>query len=214
MLDELIQLFTNNKYQNVIQTMCPHLLRYWTAAIIITPTRDKQSKLSYLTDVTKVIIEEEYTYKDPITEFARLVIRTNDFQGASTMLKYCIDVIKHDFFLSYYQNYFIHYARTTFLIKYCRLFNRIRVKNIAKLLLMDDLNDEQQQLWLINAIRTENISAKLDVVENVIYVHFNERNPYQEMKDRISSMNSRYYQLEQQYKNKKSQMESKNKSDQ
>ena len=32
-MDDLIQLFTSNLYQNVIQTMCPHLLRYWTAAI-------------------------------------------------------------------------------------------------------------------------------------------------------------------------------------
>ena len=64
------------------------------------------------------------------------------------------------------------------------------------------------------AIRTENINAKLDVVENVIYVHFNETNPYQEMKDRIKSMNLRYSQLDTQYKTKKKQMESKNKSEQ
>ena len=128
------------------------------------------------------------------------------------MLSYCIDVIKHDFFLSYYQNYFIQYARTTFLIKYCRLFRRIRVKNIAKLLLMDDLPDEQQQLWLINAIRTENINAKLDVVENVIYVHFNETNPYQEMKNRMKSMNVRYSALDQNLKNKQQAMAQKQNS--
>lgn len=195
LLDELIALFLNNKYMNVIQTMCPHLLRYLTSSILISPNIDKQSKLKYLMDVSKIINEEQYTYRDPITEFVRLVIRTNDFEGASTMLSYAIDVIKCDFFLAYYQDYFVQYARTTFLIKYCRLFNRIRVKNISKLLLMDNLTDEQQQLWLISAIRSESINAKLDVVENVIYVHFNETNPYQEMKDRTKSMNQRTGQL-------------------
>eukprot|EP01084_Bolivina_argentea_P245812 411465_1 len=193
LLDELIALFLNNKYMNVIQTMCPHLLRYLTSAVLISPNIDKQSKLKYLTDVSKIIIEELYTYRDPITEFVRLVIRTNDFNGASVMLGYAMDVIKCDFFLSYYRDYFIQYARTTFLIKYCKLYNRISVKNISKLLLMDrsDMNNDEIQLWLINAIRSENIDAKLDVVENVIYVHFDETNPYQEMKDRTKSMQQR-----------------------
>eukprot|EP01084_Bolivina_argentea_P158369 275881_1 len=193
LLDELIALFLNNKYMNVIQTMCPHLLRYLTSAILISPNIDKQSKLKYLTDVSKIIVEEQYTYRDPITEFVRLVIRTNDFEGASQMLSYAMDVIQCDFFLSYYQDYFIQYARTTFLIKYCRLYERISVDNISRLLLMDrtGADKDQIQLWFINAIRSESIDAKLDVVENVIYVHFAQTNPYQEMMDRTKSMEQR-----------------------
>merc|ERR1712087_613663 len=83
LLDELIQLFSSAKYMNVIQTMCPHLLRYLTAAIVISPNIDKvQSKLKYLSDVSEVIIEERQHYSDPITEFVRLVIKQNDFVGA------------------------------------------------------------------------------------------------------------------------------------
>ena len=203
LLDELIALFVNNKYMNVIQTMCPHLLRYLTSAILISPNIDKQSKLKYLSDVSRVIIEEQYTYKDPITEFVRLVIRSNDFEGASIMLAHAMDVIKFDFFLAFYQDYFLQYARTTFLIKYCRLYNRISVKNIAKLLLMDrTMSNDQIQLWLINAIRSESIVAKLDVLENVIYVHFDETNPYQEMKERTQSMNHRTLEIYQSIRNK------------
>eukprot|EP00484_Ammonia_sp_Unknown_P022961 CAMPEP_0197034652 /NCGR_PEP_ID=MMETSP1384-20130603/12694_1 /TAXON_ID=29189 /ORGANISM="Ammonia sp." /LENGTH=644 /DNA_ID=CAMNT_0042464603 /DNA_START=91 /DNA_END=2025 /DNA_ORIENTATION=+ len=206
LLDELIALFLNNKYMNVIQSMCPHLLRYLTSAILISPNIDKQSKLKYLTDVSKIIIEEHQSYCDPITEFVRLVIRTNDFEGASKMLQSAMDVVRCDFFLAYYQDYFVQYARTTFLIKYCRLYNRISVQNISRLLLMDGMTNDEQQLWLINAIRSENINAKLDVLENVIYVHFNETNPYQEMKDRTKSMNQRTIQLYQQIRHKEEAM--------
>merc|ERR1712048_1016269 len=160
--------------------MCPHLLRYYAAAVLIA---NKAS--SYLDEVSDIIEVERMHYQDPITEFVRLVARTHNFEGASRMLQYAMDVVKCDFFLAFYQDYFLQYARTTFLIKYCRLYNRISVKNIAKLLLMDgNMSNDAIQLWLISAIRSESIKAKLDVLDNVIYVKFQETNPYQEMKDR------------------------------
>lgn len=192
LLDELIQLFSSAKYMNVIQTMCPHLLRYLTAAIVISPNIDKvQSKLKYLSDVCKSLASTDYA--DPITEFVRLLIKGNDFAGASKMLESAMALIRCDFFLSYYEHYFLQFARSTFLYKYCRLYNRISVDSVARLLLMDkELDRDEIQLWLINAIRSEDsVHAKLDVVQNVIYVHFAETNPYQEMKDRIKSMNQR-----------------------
>eukprot|EP00483_Globobulimina_turgida_P001968 UN01970 len=118
--------------------MCPHLLRYLTSAVLISPNIDKQSKLKYLTDVSKIIAEEQHTYRDPITEFVRLVMRKNDFLGASVMLGYAMDVIKCDFFLAYYQDYFLQYARCMLLIKYCKLYNRISVGSIRKLLLFGE----------------------------------------------------------------------------
>jgi len=194
LLDELIQLFSSAKFMNVIQTMCPHLLRHLSAAILISPNIDKaKSKLKYLSDVSKSYALSGYA--DPITEFVRLLIKANDFEGASRMLRRAMELIRGDFFLSYYEHYFLQFARTTFLYKYCRLYNRISVDSVARLLLMDedeDLTRDEIQLWLINAIRCEeSVHAKLDVVQNVIYVHFEETNPYQEMKDRMKSMNQR-----------------------
>ncbi len=63
--------------------MC-RISRYLTTAMLISPNIDKQSKLKYVTDVNKIIIEEQYTYNYPITEFVRLVFRSSDyFKGAS-----------------------------------------------------------------------------------------------------------------------------------
>lgn len=195
MLDSLLSRMSEPKNKNVIETMCPHLLRYYAAAVLIA---NKAS--SYLDEVSDIIEAERSNYQDPITEFVRLVARTHNFEGASKMLSYAMDVVKCDFFLAFYQDYFLQYARTTFLYRYCKLYSRISVESLSKLLLMDDMSREEIQLWLINAIREDTAMeedknlknrAKLDVVENVIHVYFEGTNPYQKMKDRINSLNTR-----------------------
>ena len=42
--------------------MCPHILRYLTTAVITNKRRKNVIK-----DLVKVIQQESYTYKDPIT---------------------------------------------------------------------------------------------------------------------------------------------------
>ncbi len=78
--------------------------------MLISPNIDKQSKLKYVTDVNKIIIEEQYTYNYPITEYVRLVFRSSDFKGASVMLGHALDVIECDFFWSYWTINFIEYV--------------------------------------------------------------------------------------------------------
>merc|ERR1719495_2350710 len=63
--DHIIDLFLfQQQYLNTIQTMCPHILRYLTTAVITNKRRKNVIK-----DLVKVIQQESYTYKDPITEF-------------------------------------------------------------------------------------------------------------------------------------------------
>ena len=189
LLDSLLSYMSEIQSMNVVQTMCPHLLRYYAAAMMIA-----NKATSYLDDVGEIVDAEKAHYRDPITEFVRLVTRTHDFEGASRMLRYAMDVVKCDFFLAFYQDYFRQYARTTFLYRYCRLYSRISVDSLSRLLLMEGMSREEIQLWLIQAIREEESlrnRAKLDVVENVIYVYFEGTNPYQKMKDKIVSLNER-----------------------
>lgn len=52
-LNELIALFQG--YITTIQTLCPHLLRYVTAAILLSENTDNLSKLKYLSDACRWI---------------------------------------------------------------------------------------------------------------------------------------------------------------
>ncbi|KAL4617133.1 eukaryotic translation initiation factor 3 subunit E [Arapaima gigas] len=65
--DNIIELFLYQpQYLNAIQTMCPHILRYLTTAVITN--KDVRKRRQVLKDLVKVIQQESYTYKDPITE--------------------------------------------------------------------------------------------------------------------------------------------------
>merc|ERR1712071_691176 len=51
-------LLYQSPYLNAIETMCPHILRYLTTAVII----NKQNRRTMLKDLVKVIQQESYAY--------------------------------------------------------------------------------------------------------------------------------------------------------
>ena len=64
--------------------MCPHILRYLTTAVITNKRRK-----AVLKELVKVIQQETYTYKDPITEFLECLYVNFDFDGAQKKLSEC-----------------------------------------------------------------------------------------------------------------------------
>merc|ERR1712179_556677 len=94
-------------YLNAIQTTCPHILRYLTTAVIT----NKQRRNKALKDLVKVIQQESYTYKDPITEFVQCLYVDFDFDGAQKKLRECETVLFNDFFLVACLEDFIQNAR-------------------------------------------------------------------------------------------------------
>ncbi|KAF9592752.1 hypothetical protein IFM89_017322 [Coptis chinensis] len=83
----IIDLFLYDRYLNAIQTNAPHLLRYLSTALIITKKRRPQLK-----EFIKVIQQEQYSYKDLITEFLQCLYVNYDFDGAQQKLRECEDV--------------------------------------------------------------------------------------------------------------------------
>ncbi|TNN45090.1 Eukaryotic translation initiation factor 3 subunit E [Liparis tanakae] len=74
---------TGPLYLNAIQTMCPHILRYLTTAIITNKDVRKRRQ------VLKDLVKESYTYKDPITEFVECLYVNFDFDSAQKKLREC-----------------------------------------------------------------------------------------------------------------------------
>ena len=87
-LDAIIDLFLYQpEYANTIQTVCPHILRYLTTAVIAqSQTQKRRDVLKHL---VKVIQQESYTYRDPITEFVECLYVNFDFDGAQKKLREC-----------------------------------------------------------------------------------------------------------------------------
>lgn len=85
LFNKLVSLLT--RYLNAIQTSAPHLLRYLATAFIVNKRRRPQFK-----DFIKVIQLEQYSYKDPITEFLACVYVNYDFDGAQRKMRECEEV--------------------------------------------------------------------------------------------------------------------------
>jgi translation initiation factor 3 subunit E len=85
----IIDLFFQEKYLNTIQTTCPHVLRYLTTAVITNKRRR-----NVLKDLVKVLQQEQYNYKDPITEFLECLYVNFDFEGAQQKIRECEKVSK------------------------------------------------------------------------------------------------------------------------
>ena len=65
------------RYLNMIQTNAHHLVHYLDTAVIFNKRRRNMLK-----EMIKVIQQEKYTYRDPITEFLECFYVNYDFEGA------------------------------------------------------------------------------------------------------------------------------------
>lgn len=121
--DLIIEMFLYRPhYLNAIQTMCPHILRYLATAVIIN-----RARRSALKDLVKVIQQESYTYRDPITEFLEHLYVNFDFDGARQKLHECQIVLFNDFFLISCLDEFVENARLMIFETFCRIHQCISI---------------------------------------------------------------------------------------
>ena len=74
-----------------------------------------------LKDLVRVIQQESYTYRDPITEFIECLYVHFDFDRAQEKLRECETVLANDFFLVACLEDFIENARLFIFETFCRI---------------------------------------------------------------------------------------------
>ena len=84
------QIFLNISFSNILL-----FDRYLSTAVVI----NKSSRRNVMLDLVKVIQEESYTYRDPITSFIEDLYVKFDFESAQQKLRECEAVLSTDFFL-------------------------------------------------------------------------------------------------------------------
>uniref|UniRef100_A0A7S1T814 Eukaryotic translation initiation factor 3 subunit E n=1 Tax=Compsopogon caeruleus TaxID=31354 RepID=A0A7S1T814_9RHOD len=173
-------LLFQEKYLNTIQTNCPHILRYLTAAVIINKRRR-----NIMRDLVRVIQQESYTYHDPITEFVDCLCVNFDFEGAQDMLKKCVDTMRHDFFLSAFLDEFVENARLTIFETYCKIHNCIDITMLAEKLNMDVASAER---WVVNLIRNARLDAKIDSQANQVRMGLTVPSVYEQIMESTKSL--------------------------
>ncbi|XP_071496444.1 eukaryotic translation initiation factor 3 subunit E-like [Diadema antillarum] len=168
-------------YLNAIQTTCPHILRYLTTAVITNKTRRRQ----VLKDLVKVIQQESYTYRDPITEFVECLYVNFDFDGAQQKLRECEKVLVNDFFLVACLQDFIENARLFIFETFCRIHNCISINMLAEKL---NMKPDEAERWIVNLIRNARLDAKLDSKLGHVVMGTQNVSPYQQVIEKTKNL--------------------------
>ncbi|KAH7557266.1 hypothetical protein JRO89_XS11G0091500 [Xanthoceras sorbifolium] len=202
---QIIDLFNQDKYTiwtslylNAIQTSAPHLLRYLATAFIVNKRRRPQFK-----DFIKVIQQEQYSFKDPITEFLACVYVNYDFDGAQKKMRECEEVILNDPFLGKrveegnfttvpLRDEFLENARLFIFETYCRIHQRIDMGVLAEKL---NLNYEEAERWIVNLIRSSKLDAKLNSETGTVIMEPNHPNVHVQLIDHTKALSGRTYKL-------------------
>merc|ERR1719411_2331475 len=180
--DLIIELFLYQKqYLNAIQTTCPWILRYLSTAVII----NKNSRRNVMKDLVKVIQEESYTYKDPITSFIEDLYVNFDFDGAQQKLRECETVLENDFFLVACIDDFIENARLFIFETFCRINQCISIKMLAEKL---NMKPEEAERWIVNLIRNARLDAKIDSKAGHVVMGTQAVSPYQQVIEKTKGL--------------------------
>ncbi|VDI27836.1 translation initiation factor 3 subunit E [Mytilus galloprovincialis] len=168
-------------YLNAIQTTCPHILRYLTTAVITNKSRRRV----VLKDLVKVIQQESYTYKDPITEFVECLYVNFDFDGAQQKLRECEEVLVNDFFLVACLEDFIENARLLIFETFCRIHECISIRMLAEKL---NMTEEEAERWIVNLIRNARLDAKIDSKLGHVVMGTQAISPYQQVIEKTKTL--------------------------
>ncbi|KAH8832549.1 eukaryotic translation initiation factor 3, subunit 6 [Flagelloscypha sp. PMI_526] len=174
----LLETFLSPAYLNTIQTSCPWVLRYLAAAAILsrksasgpntgqTSTRVRHA----IRDIVKVIQMEEYQYHDPVTDFLKELYLEFDFAEAQRQLTLAVGVVENDFFLQEFRDEFLDNARSLISEAYCRIHQRIDIRDLSQRL---NLSPEEGEKWIVNLIRETRMGAdaKIDLEKNIIEIN-------------------------------------------
>lgn len=160
--DSLLDLFFSPAFINTIQTSCPWILRYLAAAVITNRNRNRNNSSQYpkqLKDLVRIVKQELYEYRDPITDFVAALYIDFDFEEAQRKLGEAKEVLRRDFFLEPHAELFVDSARHLISESYCKIHQRIDIKDLALRL---NLTQDEGEKWIVNLIRDTRVDAKID----------------------------------------------------
>merc|ERR1712200_285397 len=198
--DLIIDLFLYQKpYLDAIQTTCPWILRYLATAVVT----NKTLRRNVMKDLIKVIQEESYTYRDPITSFIEDLYVNFDFDGAQSKLRDCENVLINDFFLVACLDDFMENSRMMIFETFGRIRECITIRKLADKLSM---SSEEAEKWIVNLIRNAKLDAKIDSKQGTVVMGVETNSPYQQLVEKTKMLSIRSQELKTSVEKKKKSM--------
>ncbi|CAL3971791.1 hypothetical protein PZA11_005076 [Diplocarpon coronariae] len=181
--DVICEMFFSAPFINTIQTACPWILRYLTAAVITNRnrTRNTGQYQKQLKDIIRIVKQENYEYSDPVTDFIKALYIDFDFEEAQKKLSEADVVLQSDFFLNHASEGFVEAARHLISESYCKIHQRIDIKDLSARL---GLNQDDGEKWIVNLIRDTRVDAKIDYKEGTVVMNHPPSSVYQQVIER------------------------------
>lgn len=193
--ESMVELFTSEKYLQAMTTHAPHLLRYFTAAVLLCKRRaakkssaggsnaESRKLLSYL-----VKVMQQCEYSDPIVEFVDKLSVQFDFDGAQSQLEKCEAVLSADFWLCKQCDMFMEEARNFVFENYCRIHHKVALKTLGEKLAM---SPEKAERWIVDLIRNAMLDAKIDSEEGCVVMGAGTVSVYEQVMDKTRDLTAR-----------------------
>ncbi|OLL21863.1 Eukaryotic translation initiation factor 3 subunit E [Neolecta irregularis DAH-3] len=165
--EALCEVFFQPAYLNTIQTACPWLLRYLVVSVIVSRKQGKNTiqNNKRIKEVAKIIDQERYEYSDPVTEFMHALYIRFDFEQAQFLLGEAKFVLSNDFFLVALAEPFIVNCRFLISEAYCRIHQRINIRDLANKI---SLPEEEGERFVVDLIRDARLDGKIDYKEGTL----------------------------------------------
>ncbi|KAK4611645.1 Eukaryotic translation initiation factor 3 subunit E [Fulvia fulva] len=185
--EQLTELFFSPTYINTIQTSCPWILRYLSAAVITNRNRPGNKTFIYgnyqkqLKDLVRVVRQEQYEYNDPVTSFVKALYVDFDFEEAQRRLSEAEQIQRSDFFLVAAADAFLDAARHLISESYCKIHQRIDIKDLSTRL---GLSHSEGEKWIVNLIRDTRVDAKIDYKAGTVIMNHPPVSVYQQVIER------------------------------
>ncbi|KAK5017464.1 eukaryotic translation initiation factor 3 subunit E [Cryomyces antarcticus] len=181
--EKLTELFFSPTYINTIQTACPWILRYLAAAVITNRNRSRNIGAYHkqLKDLIRIIKQEGYEYNDPLTDFVKALYVDFDFEEAQKKLGEAEEILRSDFFLVAAADAFVDSARHLISESYCKIHQRIDIKDLSTRL---NLSQDEGEKWIVNLIRDTRVDAKIDYKEGTVVMNHPPQSVYQQVIER------------------------------
>ncbi|KAK3072833.1 eukaryotic translation initiation factor 3 subunit E [Teratosphaeriaceae sp. CCFEE 6253] len=186
--ETLTEMFFSPAYINTIQVSCPWILRYLVAAVITNRSRPG-NKTNYLygnyqrqlKDLVRIVRQEQYEYNDPVTAFVKALYVDFDFEEAQKRLLEADEILKTDFFLVATAESFMDAARHLISESYCKIHQRIDIKDLSTRL---GLSSDEGEKWIVNLIRDTRVDAKIDYQAGTVIMNHPPMSVYQQVIER------------------------------
>jgi len=145
-MELFVSLCMEKYYLQCIENLCPWMLRYLAAGLILSPVKRQMCLRESLNAITSL----SYRYSDPLTKFLENLFRDFDFDMAQEQLLSFREVIQKDFFLQKFKDKFTHESRVLICEMYCRIHCKIDLSKLAEKM---QLTVEEVELWMVNLVR-------------------------------------------------------------